>query len=466
MAHSTDNKVALRRDLHTLQSYATIIGILVGSGIFVLTGEMANVAGPAVPLTFVLLFPVILATAFAYSLFTSTPLGLRPGGAYIHISRTFNNYYIGFIASWLKLVAFIGAISFLAVAFGRYLTFFLPALSPVISASACLIFFFGINIIGVRYYGWIQTAMFLVLIAAVVLLVIPGLFAVNLALYDPLLPFGWQGVLAAMGPLFFSYMGFESLAQTSGETRNVRQTLPRVFLRGVTIAMLIFFFMSFVAFGVLPYQELAESASPMADVAAKFLPFGAAAIVAVGAMMAFLTSINASIIVPSRLLYVLAEDRIIPPWLAQIHAKFRTPVISLVVSLIITLGLLWTRTATYLLDIALAGMFSLYFMHNLAMMLLPFVNRELHATATVKARPAVLLVVGAFAITTMCYFAIFALPKVLPLMMIWLAGGTLLFFIGKYLGKKDGFDYNNHLTKDWKTSGEESHDMQPESTAI
>ena len=57
--------------------------------------------------------------------FISTPLGMRPGGAYIHISRTFNNYYIGFIAVWMKLMAFVGGITFMATSFGEYLTFFI-----------------------------------------------------------------------------------------------------------------------------------------------------------------------------------------------------------------------------------------------------------------------------------------------------------------------------------------------------
>ena len=103
----------LKRDLGKFSAYATIVGILIGAGVFRVTGEAGAIAGSAVPFAYLLFAPIILSTALAYSVFISTPLGMRPGGAYIHISRTFNNYYIGFIAVWMKLMAFVGAITFM-----------------------------------------------------------------------------------------------------------------------------------------------------------------------------------------------------------------------------------------------------------------------------------------------------------------------------------------------------------------
>ena len=102
----------LKRDLGKVSGYATIIGILVGAGIFRVTGEAGAIAGSAVPLAYLLFAPIVISTALAYSVFVSTPLGMRPGGAYIHISRTFGNYFLGFIAMWMKLLAFIGAVSY------------------------------------------------------------------------------------------------------------------------------------------------------------------------------------------------------------------------------------------------------------------------------------------------------------------------------------------------------------------
>ncbi|SVB32424.1 uncharacterized protein METZ01_LOCUS185278, partial [marine metagenome] len=180
----------LRRDLGSLSGYATIVGILVGAGIFRVTGEAGAVAGSSVPFAYLLFAPIVLATALAYSVFSSTPLGNRPGGAYLHISRTFGNYYIGFVAMWMKLVAFVGAISFMSTSFGEYMNFFIPGQDPRFWAVIVLLVFYGINIFGIKYYGRVQIGMLIVLMISIVLLVVPGLAAVDLSYYDPILPKG------------------------------------------------------------------------------------------------------------------------------------------------------------------------------------------------------------------------------------------------------------------------------------
>ena len=333
----------LKRDLGKVSGYATIIGILVGAGIFRVTGEAGAIAGSAVPLAYLLFAPIVISTALAYSVFVSTPLGMRPGGAYIHISRTFGNYFLVFIAMRMKRLAFIGAISFMATSLGEYMTFFLSGTDPRVWASLTMILFYGINLFGVRHYGIIQTIMLAILILSILVLVIPGVFEVNMEYYEPLLPKGFSGLLAAMPMLFFSYAGFETLAQVAGETKDPTRTLPMIFIKGVLVSVIIFFLMAFVAFGVLPAETLAQSESAMADAAAVYLPPWGAGIVAIGAMSAFLTSINGSILVPSRMLFVFSEDRLLPPFLASVHPKWRTPHVSLIISGIICTSLVWTK---------------------------------------------------------------------------------------------------------------------------
>ena len=78
----------LRRDLGTLESYATLIGILIGAGIFQVTSQAWAMTGPSVILGYLVLTPAILATSIPYAAYLSTPLGREPGGEYLHISRT------------------------------------------------------------------------------------------------------------------------------------------------------------------------------------------------------------------------------------------------------------------------------------------------------------------------------------------------------------------------------------------
>mgnify|MGYP001150425531 FL=1 len=445
----TGKQLSLKRDLGPISGYATIIGILVGAGIFRVTGEAGAVAGSAVPLAYLLFAPIVLSTAIAYSVFMSTPLGMRPGGAYIHISRTFGNYYLGFITMWMKLVAFVGAISFMSTSFGEYMTFFFPNHDPRMWGTIVLLFFYGVNIIGIRYYGQFQTAMLIVLIISILILVIPGIPAIDYSYYDPILPKGYNGLLAAMPMLFFSYAGFETLAQVAGETKDPTRTLPMIFIKGVLASVFIFFTMSFVAFGVLPADVLASSNSAMADVAAQYLPPWGSSIVAIGAMSAFLTSINGSILVPSRMLFVFSEDRLMPRSLASVHPQWRTPYISLIISAIICTALIWSQSARYLMNAGLVGIFIIYCFQGIALMALPIVNKRLYKSAQFQLPKWLLYLVGSISAFSMAYFLIITIMDVFTFTIVGLIVGTILYILGRYQGKKEGFNYHARMEQDY-----------------
>src|SRR5712691_2871722 len=266
----------LRRDLGTLESYAALIGILIGAGIFKVTSQAWALTGPSVILGYVILAPAILATSVAYSVFLSTPLGCLPGGEYTHLSRTFGGHGIAFVGAWLKIISYIGALAYLASAFGDYVNELLgrrgaPTL-PI--AVASLMAFYAIHVAGVRWFGRIQVWMCALLGLSLIVLVVPGLFAIKPAHYHPFFTHGLRGFVASLPPLFFAYAGFESLAQAAGEVRDSTRRLPRIFLLGIAATTVIYLSMSIVAFGVLPGEQLRASAAPMADVGAQYLPAG------------------------------------------------------------------------------------------------------------------------------------------------------------------------------------------------
>ena len=103
----------LRRDLGTFESYAALIGILIGAGIFQVTSQAWALTGPSVILGYLILTPAILATSIPYAAYLSTPLGREPGGEYLHISRTLNGFRLAYVGAWLKIISYIGAGAFL-----------------------------------------------------------------------------------------------------------------------------------------------------------------------------------------------------------------------------------------------------------------------------------------------------------------------------------------------------------------
>lgn len=435
----------LKRELSKIDGYATIIGMMVGSGIFVAIGEAGQFAGPSTVLAYILLGPVTLLIAMPYVIFQSTPLGNLVGGAYIHISRTFKTHYVAFIVMWLSWLTYVGVLSVLSLSVGRYLEAIWPGLDPQVTATVCIVFFYLINLTGVRQFGRIQSAMFFVLIVSLLIIIVPGLFYAKAANFTPFLPNGFSGFLKALPILFFAYAGFDCLSQTAGETKNAARSLPRIFVVGICVTIAIYVGMSVVAFGTYPYDLLFQSKAPLVGAVRTYLPFGGA-IVTVGALMAFLTTINACMMVPSRILYAFAEDRVAPRALSKLNDRFSTPHLSLTINAVIAIALIWTRSIGYLISISIQATIILYVAECVAMASLPLVNKELWEQVPYRISGKWLTVCGIVGAAALVVLYIH-IPNPIPVpLIIWTVVGTAFYFFERRQGRKDNFDYTANLS--------------------
>jgi basic amino acid/polyamine antiporter, APA family len=336
----------------------------------------------------VLLVPV-LATSVAYSVFLSTPLGTEPGGEYTHISRTLGGRGVAFVGAWLKIISYVGALAYLGLGAADYAAALWPARSPSAPlrpaiAVASLVFFFAVHAAGVRWFGRIQVAMVAILGLSIAVLVLPGLFAIHPEHYRPFFTHGLHGFAASLPPLFFAYAGFESLAQTAGEVRDSRRRLPGVFLRGLLATGVIYVLMSAVAFGVLPGARLQSSPAPMAEVGAQYLHSAAAWFVTLGAVMALTTSLNATMLVPSRMALLLVRDGLAPGWIGQVSTRTGTPVVGLALTLAGAIVLVLSGQVSLALNIAVFALVLLYLLHSVALVLLPRWNPGLFASVEAR----------------------------------------------------------------------------------
>lgn len=372
----------LRRDLGTLESYATLIGILIGAGIFEVTSRAWALSGPSVILGYLVLTPAILATSIPYAAYLSTPLGREPGGEYLHISRTLKGFRLAYVGAWLKIISYIGAGAYLANAMAGYLialsgdridaqTFRLPL------ALTALVVFYSIHVIGIRWFGRVQVVMSALKCLALLVLIVPGLFVLKSSNYTPFFTHGWNGFGASLLPLFFAYAGFESIAQTAGEVKDSTRRLPKILLRGITVTALFYVFTSIVSFGVLPGGSLQASSAPMAEVASIYLPAGAAKFVTIGAIAAIMTALNGTIFVPSRLAIMFVEDGLAPRWLGFINNATATPIRALTLTLIGCAVLLVSGQLALALNVAVFALVVLYFIHSLVFLFLPRLNPAL-----------------------------------------------------------------------------------------
>ena len=372
----------LRRDLGPLESYATVIGILIGAGIFQVTSQAWALTGPSVILGYLVLTPAILATSIPYAAYLSTPLGREPGGEYLHISRTLDGFRLAYVGAWLKIISYIGAGAYLANAMAGYIIALsgnridAPRFKLPLALTALLIFYL-IHVIGIRWFGRFQVLMSALKCLALLVLIVPGLFMLRSENYTPFFTHGVSGFGVSLLPLFFAYAGFESIAQTAGEVKDSTRRLPKILLKGITITALIYLFTSIVSFGVLPGGRLQASSAPMAEVASIYLPAGAAMFVTIGAIAAIMTALNGTIFVPSRLAIMFVEDGLAPRWLGFINKATATPIRALTLTLICCAILLISGQISLALNVAVFALVVLYFIHSLVFLLLPRLNPSL-----------------------------------------------------------------------------------------
>ena len=380
--HSSPPVSRLRRDLGTLESYATLIGILIGAGIFQVTKDAGALTGPSVILGYAVLTPAILATSIPYAAYLSTPLGREPGGEYLHISRTLKGFRLAYVGSWLKIISYIGAGAFLANAMAGYVIrlsgnridadrFQLPL------ALTALVVFCAIHVIGIKWFGRLQVAMSALKCLALLVLIVPGLFFLQSSNYTPFFTQGLSGFGASLLPLFFAFAGFESLAQTAGEVKDSTHRLPKILLKGIIVTALFYVFTSIVAFGVLPGTRLQASNAPMAEVASIYLPSGAAMFVTIGAIAAIMTALNGTIFVPSRLAIMFVADGLAPRGVGVINKSTATPIRALLLTTICCAILLISGQLALALNVAVFALVVLYFIHSLVFLFLPQLNAEL-----------------------------------------------------------------------------------------
>ena len=406
-----DSVSRLRRDLGTLESYAALIGILIGAGIFQVTSRAWAITGPSVILGYIVLTPAILATSIPYAAYLSTHLGREPGGEYLHISRTVNGYRLAYVGAWLKIISYIGAGAYLADAMAGYLI----ALSggridaqrfqlPI--ALAALVVFYVIHVIGIRWFGRMQVALSTLKCLALLVLIVPGLFVLHSSNYTPFFTRGFNGFGASLLPLFFAYAGFESLAQTAGEVKDSTRRLPKIMLNGITITALVYVFTSIVSFGVLPGGRLKVSTAPMAEVASMYLPAGAAVFVTIGAIAAIMTALNGTMLVPSRLAIMIVEDRLAPRWLGLVNPATATPIRGLTLTLVCCALLLISGQLSLALNVAVFALVVLYFIHSLVFLLLPRLNPTLASEIEINLPRRMQQVAAAVSVLAMAFLII------------------------------------------------------------
>ncbi|MFD7432333.1 amino acid permease [Streptomyces sp. NPDC059818] len=356
---------ALKKSLSALDLTVFGVGVVIGTGIFVLTGKVAKeTAGPATAIAFVVAGVVCALAALCYAEFASTvPVA---GSAY-----TFSYASLGELVAWIigwdLVLEFALGTAVVAVGWSGYVRSLLDnigwslpdALSGTdaakgfgfdILAFVLVLVLTVVLVLGMKLSARVTTVVVAIKVAVVLIVIIAGLFFIDSANYSPFIPqaqpqsagsglqaplvqlifgyaptnFGVMGIFTAASVVFFAFIGFDVVATAAEETKLPQRDMPRGIMASLLICTTLYVAVSIVVTGMEHYTELSVDA-PLADafkavghpVYAGIISFGAAVGLTVVCMILLLGQ--------TRVFFAMSRDGLLPRFFSKTHPRFHTP---------------------------------------------------------------------------------------------------------------------------------------------
>ncbi|WP_248905445.1 amino acid permease [Halocatena marina] len=439
----TETNEELAKDLGLLSVLTIGVGTMVGAGIFVLPGEAAVAAGPAVALSFIVGGVISLFTALSASeLGTAMP---KAGGSYYYVNHALGPLF-GSVAGWGNWMGLAFASAFYTLGFGEYLATFLPLPNLMFGSVGLTSFqvgallagaaFIAINYIGAKETGSVQIVIVTILVAILTVFSILGLFQADISTLRPFFPAeagGAAAILPATGLVFVSFLGFAKITTVAEELKNPGRNLPLAVVGSVVIVTVMYGIIMVVLMGVVNWQQLGPSftTTPVLDVAEiAFGTFGLAGIgvgmLTFAGLLATASSANASILASSRINFAMGRDKLISDKLNAIHPNFATPYRSIAVTGALILLFIIVGDVKTLAKAGSVLHLIVYGLLNIALIVMRQADVEEYQPEFEVPLYPVVPIVGA--VTSFGLIA-FMEPIEIALSLVFVAGGLIWYFV-------------------------------------
>ncbi len=320
----TDPSNSLRRDIGFFGASFLVLNAMIGAGIFALPGKVAVNAGLLSPWLFlvvgVLFLSVVLTFAELASYYDKT------GGPVIYATEAFGPL-AGFSTGWViylaRMTAFAANANVMATYLGSLSEVFAGDLARGTIISVVTIGLTWANLLGVRD-GVRTMGVFTILkVTPLVLLVLFGLQHVTGATLIPGGPLVVEQLGGTTLLLIYAYVGFETIAVTAGETSEPRSTLPKALVGTVIGTGLLYFVIVLVFVSIIPADQYANAT--LVDVGRTLAGSFGALTITLAAVFSIGGNLAGSMLAAPRLIFSLAENRLLPQWFGHVHPKYATP---------------------------------------------------------------------------------------------------------------------------------------------
>lgn len=314
MEQKKEEKHELKKNLGAVTAMATVVGCVIGSGVFFKPQAIYTATGGAPGLGMVAWLITGIVSIAAALTFSEVAIMIPKTGGIVTYLEEIYNPMVGFLAGWVQILLFYPAmISALAVAGGQQMTFFIGDgyVAPV--AVCMIIVIIGLNCMGSKIGGGVQVVFTICKMIPLILLMIFG-FAKGTGtnpIFSPMVGDGLNPMVVLgqlMIAVLFAFEGWTNVGAIAGEIKNPGKNLPIAIVGGVSLIMAIYFIINLAYLWVLPASELAGMTAPASAVAVKILGNLGGQIVSVGIIVSVFGSCNGFILSGSRVAYSLAVE--------------------------------------------------------------------------------------------------------------------------------------------------------------
>lgn len=449
----------LKRTLTTRDLLGLGIGMVIGTGIFTLTGiEAKNHAGPAITLSFILAGLIAACAALCYSeMASSVPTA---GSAYTYAFATLGEVFAWIIGWDLVLEFALGAAvvsrgwsGYFQHLFGLPSAFFGEDSVVNLGAIGIALALGIVAMIGAKESARVTNILVVIKVAVCLFVIAVGAFFVKAANFVPFIPpaepivsktqggafletplvqmltgshgtaFGFGGILASAAVVFFAYSGFEVVANMGEETRNPQKELASGVMGTLVICTALYAAVSFVLVGMVKYADLNEGA-PVADAFTQVGLGWAGSLIAIAAICGLTSVILVDIVGMGRIGFSMARDGLLPNFIAKVHPRWGTPYVMTIVTTIFVAALAGFIPLTALADMVSIGTLFAFVVVSAAVPLLRKSRPELTRPFKVPFGP-VIPIVSVLA----CFYMMLNLSLATWIrFVVWMIIGLLIYF--------------------------------------
>jgi APA family basic amino acid/polyamine antiporter len=348
---TTQDSPQLLRKMNLLDSTFLVIGAIVGSGIFMTTGFIAEYLPSPLMILIVWLLGGFFALSGALAFAELGAMYPRAGGQYIYLREAYGPW-AGFLYGWgFFWVIECGGVAALAVGFAEYFGYFVPALSTKtfllksnllgfdyslsagqLIAVASILFLSAINYLGIKSGIVVQNIFTFLRIAAIAVLIVLGLAVgskAGVVSFDGLLTGGISFNIKLFGlaliAVLWTFDGWYGINCAAGEIKNPEKNIPRGLILGTLSVTLIYFLVNIVYVSALPIERM-KGVARIGELASAQL-FGPTATLFISAtiMISIFGCLSASILYGPRVFFAMAQDRCFFKSMRYVHPRYRVP---------------------------------------------------------------------------------------------------------------------------------------------